>query len=192
MAQPGLQLIAVTLVGTRPLLLDHMGLEDLLSLGSGERLSYEEQCRRHLSVDAQGKPVLPASYLMASLRAAGREVKVGRVKVSTKTGTILPSFLTPVGEEFLIKPGEWQMDNRQARKDGKPVRAIRPRFDRWEVEAMFAFTPRDGLDSSTAMLLFEIAGHKIGVGAFRRELFGERRGTFFGQFRIKDWEVVDV
>jgi len=221
----GMTLLRVTLGGTSPMLQHRVPPETLMKIWGKEKASKnaanpepEEQALIHLYRDEANDPgclipVLPTDNLFASLRAAGRFVRLqGKSMVSTRKDTQLPGLmglisyvpavdgLDPAREEILsgvcgaymplihrVKGtlATWQTDIRPARNQtGELVVAIRPRFDSWSMRLKL-WVDQSEFPLEKARQTFDIAGSRIGVGSFRPE----KKGTY-GRFQIDEWKVL--
>lgn len=160
----------------------------------------DQDAAEKLLADEKGRLGIPSFYLFACLREAGRHIKLsaGRKKISTRQETLLPSFLL-IEEDFLIfnpagnikDPPEnriWIVD----KKAGKPAAnlptmpIIRPKFPKWGFTTIVDLDETGDVNEAVLRNLFDIAGKKIGIGAFRPTCRGP-----FGRFKVKEWKPLD-
>ncbi len=131
---------------------------------------------------------LPAVNLLSCIIGAGVFIKFeGNMRVSTKTTTLVPAFLTI--EEFFLPFDDgttWVVDKRRAKnRRGGALRVIRPRFDRWS----FTFTLQiddTQVNEQLVQRLVEFAGSRVGLCDFRPTCRGP-----FGCFRVTEWVVIE-
>jgi hypothetical protein len=187
--------VRVVCRGLSPLLLDpatdHLVDNLITGVNPGkDRRPAEEQAKSKLLINEQGDYYIPATWLYASLREAGREVDYKpRIKITSNRGTKLFSFLV-IEEENLVltdsnggKPS-WKTDKRKGvnPNGGEAVAICRPRFDDWGFSCNLEVGPEITLDK--VRTLFEIAGKHCGLGSFRPQ-----KGGPFGRFQVVKWEV---
>jgi len=188
--------IRVTLCGTSPLMMNRMTDEQLLALHTKDKKKFtspkepRDVAASRLYGTHDGKPYLPTENLMACLISAGMYIKLdGKRQMSTKQSTLLPGFLT-IGDPYLpltdgsSKPATWEVDMRQGRNPngGEAVCIIRPRFDRWTINATFSIDA-DSIAENVIRELVDIAGSRVGLCDFRPQ----RRGIF-GKFKVNHWQ----
>jgi hypothetical protein len=191
-------------VGITPLLMHRMPEEMIQRvLIDGERpvketdLEPRERCEkngyfyRDPNDTENGAFGIPTDHLLSAMKAGGRDVKIGKSKVSTATSTKLHSFLT-VLEDFLpfgADEQDWVPDVRRGNmSSGSSKVAVgitRPKFLKWSFKVRLRVSLGDGVSESTIKQILEYAGRRAGVCSFRPSCGGR-----FGQFRIEDWKEV--
>ncbi len=157
-----------------------------------------ERCLYLESSDAEESPiVIPTRNVFACLREAGRFVKYeGKRMISSAGSTMLPSFYTAQDERVpLLVNGEAAIHRRKDMKNPKG-RAWELDVDwgrlaasgtavGWSFKMRFDLMLEPPITEATMRRLFDIAGNRIGLCAYRPE----KNGTF-GRFRVTDWKVV--
>lgn len=173
----------------------------------GPRPTAKEVCAPKVHMH-EGEPIIPAENFLRCLIEAGKHVPHhGRTAITSRNGgsTFLPSFLAIEGVHLPLRamekqedssyprlggPAPWEPDIRRGGLRTRPHKILRPKFTNWGTKV----TLRVNLQHttlSTVRKLVKAAGYKVGLGSFRPEFQREdQRGTFFGQFKIYDWEVV--
>lgn len=197
--------IALVCVGRTPLLMDPMSEEVIvrdLILGGRPGKDTTTPIRDRAAVkiyrSEEGKIGLPAGMLFASLRGAGRKVKVGPRATLTKYDgeTALPAILT-IREMFLelkhpeVKDFEeaWKVDVRRGQlASGTTCGIVRPKFDKWgfEVTIDVDYTGLDGLTEGHIKELFRKSGRNTGLGSFRPSCGGQ-----YGTYDVVEFEVLE-
>lgn len=199
-----MQSYRVLLQGDR-LLMDRMPDETLEDLRTGKRSpkdrsqSKEDECRPKIYRDANGNIVVPVINLLAALVHAGRQVKIGKVQVSTAKTTNLFGFMTVSGENMplLVFDGtqwrqatdeDWEPDTRRGTNPngGEAVSVVRPKFTNWAVTATVTFDPSQKVKLDNIETIFETAGRVSGLCSFRPQ----KRGNF-GMFTPVEWRKLD-
>ena len=221
----GMTLLRVTIGGSSPMLQHRVPPETLMKIWNKEKASKnaanpepKDQALIHLYRDEVNDPeckvpVLPLDNLFASLRAAGRFVRLqGKSMVSTRKDTQLPGLMglvsyvpkvagldaatqgivdgvcgayLPLLHRVKGTLAGWQTDIRPARNQtGELVVAIRPRFDSWSLRLRI-WVDQGEFPIEKARQIFDIAGSRIGVGSFRPE----KKGTY-GRFQVDEWKVL--
>ena len=191
--------VEVTCEQRSPILFDAMSADEVWNvLYAGNRplkdktATREQVAEQKLYHNPEGGAIgFPAEMLFASLRGAGRKVKVGRSALSTAETTQLPAFLTIEDPfiELLDKDAAWIPDVRRGMmKSGttKVACAIcRPKFMLWRFKVRISVDLEgvDGLEMAHLRQLFYKAGSTQGLGSFRPSCNGP-----FGRFKVVDWE----
>jgi len=193
--------LTVQCTGVSPLLMHAMSDEQLIALWEkrkapkgAARPSITDACKACLYHDPSGVIVMPTPNIYSALAEAGRHVRLeGKKMVSSLKATLLPSFLTLIGESVPLTSSsggapEWRPDVRKGTNPngGEAVAIVRPRFDDW------AFTITAEVDltetsETTIRELFDKAGSRVGLGGFRPQ----RKGPF-GRFVITSWSVAEA
>lgn len=197
--------IALVCIGRTPLLMDPMSEEvivrDLIMGGRPPKdttTPVEERAARKIYRNEAGKIGLPAGMLFASLRGAGRKIKVGPRATLTKYDgeTALPAIMT-IREMFLelkhpdVKDFEtaWKTDVRRGQlATGTTCGIIRPKFDKWgfEVTIDVDYTGMEGLSEQHIRDLFTKSGRVTGLGSFRPSCGGQ-----FGTYDVAEFEILE-
>ncbi|MEK7150954.1 MAG: hypothetical protein AAB783_02025 [Patescibacteria group bacterium] len=144
--------------------------------------------KEKLYTDVDDKTIgVPVEMLFASLREAGRGVKLeGMKKVSTAEGTVLPAFLTICDPFLPLTNQEWVVDKRRGnmQNGGKntAVCVVRPKFIKWGFEVTIELDEKQ-FGADNCRKLFDLAGSRQGLGSFR-----PNKGGTFGRFRVVEWE----
>jgi hypothetical protein len=143
------------------------------------------------------QPAIPRMVSFASLREAGRGVKVGKGGISTATSTKIPGFMklsnawSPLlnGEGKPVTDADWVPDVQRGQMGATKtaVGIVRPRFDKWSVVIAFEILCYDGFTEESAFKLFEIAGQRVGIMAFRPQKNGP-----FGCYEIANWQTKQI
>lgn len=186
--------VNVTIMGKTPIMFNRLTPEQLERIRdkvrappAAEKLSKEEEAKQKLYM-VDDKPVLPVENIMACLIEAGRFVKYeGKKQISTRTDTVLPSFLIFEDPYFEIKSeAGWSVDFRAGKNAaGQVVALCRPRFDDWKITLSIQIDTNE-IGESKIKELFEIAGKRIGLCEFR-----PARKGIYGQFLVQCWQVVE-
>lgn len=191
--------VAVTCLGTSPLLMNRMTTETLMGLRPGNKrpksarpsLTPREEAEFRVYLDKIQNPYVPLEYLFSSLVVAGTYVRLdGKRQISTAKSTTLPAFVEfendrmPILDPETGAPAPWEADIRQGRNPngGEAVCVVRPRFDRWSFVARIVIDLRE-INEQKIRELFDIAGKRIGLGDFRPH----KRG-WFGKFCVQCWD----
>lgn len=197
--------IALVCTGRTPLLMDPMDEETIVgTLVLGERspkdktTSPRDRAGKKMYRDPDGKICLPGGMLFASLRGAGKKVKVGpRATITKYNGeTALPAIIT-IREMFLVLKhpevadfeSAWKEDIRRGRlQSGQTCGIIRPMFPKWgfEVTIDVDYTGLEGLTEAHIRELFRKSGRNTGLGSFRPSCGGQ-----FGTFDVTEFEVLE-
>ncbi|MBI2984224.1 MAG: hypothetical protein HYY50_01200 [Candidatus Kerfeldbacteria bacterium] len=153
-----------------------------------------------------GRIALPRPMLLAVLKNAGREVKLGRQKVTTPESTLLSSLLS-IKEEYLTldggRPGSEPLVERDSRRaiqrQGRKqerVRAVRPKIKRWGFEVTLCVSSPS--QARIARQLFDVAGAEGYLGdfhpssKFRKKLKANGWKAPFNRFAVTEWAVEAV
>ena len=201
-------LIEVTFHNKSALLMDAMSdktIEDVLIRGirtpPDRESPLDEMAKRKMYRGPKGEIILPANMLFASLRNAGRKIKVGKVQISTAKTTELSAILTIEEEHFVLydpdtgnplTEDDMLVDLRRCMMKGKgdatAVGNVRPRFNKWAFKVTLSvdYSGVEGLTEGHIRKLVEIAGNRIGVGSWRPTCNGP-----MGRFRVESFDVVN-
>lgn len=198
----GLLRIRAKLVGISPLLMNCMSQDVLLGMRdkSGKKakaattvLTPAEEAEKKLYLDTAGYPHLPVENLFATLKGAGRQVRLdGKRQISTAKSTILPSLMTidtvslPIMLSKEPRRATWEADVKRGvnPNGGEAVVIVRPRFDDWSVAVEVTVFVNE-ITESAIRRLFDIAGSSVGLCDFR-----PARGGTYGRFRVDEWIVL--
>jgi hypothetical protein len=196
----GLVQVRIVFQGLTPLLMNAMGVDQLLAIRDKEkapktaaRPSLREEAESKLHRLPDGRPHVPAKCLYACLINAGQFVRLdGKRQITTEKKTILPGMLTlasrqvPLTLHDGLSPAPWEVDIQQGRNPngGEAVCIVRPRLDEWQFECAVEVDQRQ-MPLPMARQLVEIAGRRIGL----LEYSPRHKGTY-GTFVVVNWEVV--
>jgi len=193
--------LTVQCTGVSPMLMHAMSDDQLIALWEkrkapkgAARPSIHDACKACLYLDAAGSIVMPTPNIYSALAEAGRHVRLeGKKMVSSLKATLLPSFMTLIGEHVPLRsssggPAEWRPDVRKGTNPngGEAVAIVRPRFDDW------SFTVTAEIDlaetaETTIRELWDKAGSRVGLGGFRPQ----RKGPF-GRFAVTSWSIQET
>jgi hypothetical protein len=183
-------LIDITIDGLTPLIFDRF--HNALLEGPPQKTTNDgveqtplEQAKSKLHLNKDSKPYVPSTYLLAAIIDAGRFIKVGKRQLSTRDETIVTSFLSLIGTEYLITSREgWRVDARGVvnPSTGGRVMCYRPLFDDWKISFSIDLDEKEA-KPSTARELVDRAGRAIGIGVMRPS----RKGPY-GQFKVIKWQ----
>jgi len=173
----------VRIVGVRPLLLHNPAgvIGNLPKLRRGEHLPPEEEARRYLYLDEEGRSCIPAANIKACIRDAGRNYRV-RGRRTTFAAMIRAALtISPRMVPIISKEG-WKVDVRSVVVQRQRILRARPRYDDWELE--FTIRNEDPTIIPAEMLKKIIidAGRWYGLGDFRPE---------YGLFQLKEFKIED-
>jgi len=184
-------LIAITIQGTTPLLMNKFTDAAQLAATSGVRLSTagdkgtpREQAEAKVYVGLNGQPMIPQPNLFRCLIDAGVYFKAGRSKVTTQKSSLLPACVDIAGAEIaLVAKEPWAVDTRAVRipATGGRILCHRPCFHDWAL----SFEAEIDTDMITPALFRDIVdagGKRIGLGDFRPACKGP-----FGKFVVTSW-----
>jgi len=92
----------------------------------------EAEARLYMSLTGSKKPVIPTVNLMRCLIDAGRQVKVGKRQLSTKSDTLIPGFFVINEPELVIKSNQgWYPNSMGVGVVGGRKIKVRPCFPDW-------------------------------------------------------------
>lgn len=180
-ALPKETLVNVLIRGERPPVQKDLPLEVMAA-----KVLYRENGN---PLDEKSAVGIPMENVFGCLREAGRHVTVaGKSKISTAGSTILPAILTLEGMFYPLSNQAWEVDVRRGVMDnGTTVGIVRPKFKDWSITVQFVAEEGDGVTIATIRKLFDEAGRKIGLCAFRPQKNGP-----FGRFTVEKWEVAEM
>jgi hypothetical protein len=186
-----MEFIKVQIEGLRPgLLLKRFpdgNLEETSMVQKGEKGTPREQAESGLYKDENGIIGIPSQMIFSSMMEAGRDLKIGKRQISTKTSSLIPAGLA-IEEVFLTlkTPKPWEVDSRRVvpAAGGGTVSVIsyRPRFDEWSVEFTLSIDT-EIFTKEIARQLIDMAGKRQGIGCYRPN----RKGPF-GRFVVIGWK----
>ena len=187
-------LIAVTIAGVSPLLMNRFSSDAEVSVSAGHspairsgphRTPREEAERSAYRCSSTGKLFLPGPNLFAALVEAGKFHRVGKTKVTTMRSSLVPAGL--LVRELVIPLGtkDFEVDSRRVRipATGGCVMRHRARLDEWKAPFTLDVDESVFNDKFVRMLLDD-AGKKVGIGDFRPATRGP-----FGRFVVTSWKV---
>jgi len=187
-------LIAVTIAGVSPLLMNRFSSDAEVSVSAGhspairsgpQRTPREEAERSAYRCPSTGKLFLPGPNLFAALVEAGKFHRVGKTKVTTMRSSLVPAGL--LVQELVIPLGtkDFEVDSRRVRipATGGCVMRHRARLDEWK--ASFTLDVDESVfNAKFVRVLLDDAGKKVGIGDFRPATRGP-----FGRFVVTSWKV---
>lgn len=171
-------------------------LEQLRTKKKAIRVIYDDprdEAALKLYRDEKGRIGFPMLNLNSCVIEAGRYVKIGDRKgkqISTADSTILPSFLTFLGDfvPFLDQEAaeKWDVDKRQGRNPngGERVCIVRPKLRDVDAEVNMLINDAQVHTDSVKELLW-VAGSRVGLCDFRPDCRGD-----FGLFRVTRWQII--
>lgn len=188
-----MQTIHVTVAGVSPLLVRRFtdAAAEQATAGSSmastaaDRGTPREQAASGLYLTAEGDPVYPGPNVYSAMIAAGRFQKIGRVQMTTKQTSLVPTgvwvddVLIPI-----VSPEPWRVDTRPVRIPATGGRILRHRacFDAWSLSFSLSVEP-SVFSAKVVRQLVDDAGAKIGIGDFRPSCKGP-----FGRFKVTSWK----
>jgi len=141
----------------------------------------EEEAQMGLYLNAEGEVVMPGMNLLASMRRAATNFRVGGKGKKTFKDLVMSGLETVPEEPLLI--GNWVVDLRPVVINRARVLKARPRFDAWACEFQIKVIDPVFLDvnhgGSIVEEILSYAGTRIGLGDFRPE-----RGGPYGRFAV--------
>lgn len=203
--QLSLQHVEVTIEGVTPLLLNPMSEKTLLGIQSGSKPPKHAKGQFTPTEEAESKLedrtdekgfFIPREMLMANLVTAGKWIRLdGKRQLTSGKATLVTAFVKILDERLYIvdpktgsKP-DWRVHMSRGTNEnaGKStgICITRPCFDRWSIKVNALIDLRE-LSESTYRQLFDYAGSRHGIGAWRLE----NRGVF-GEFRVACWSVIE-
>jgi len=186
--------------GVSPLLMNPMPEGVLLNLRDKKKkaksaqatVTPREEAGTKVYQTAEGKPYVPAKWLMSALIVSGRYSRLdGKRQMSTKDSSLVPGMVQI--DEMLFplrteggKMAKWEVDLQQGRNPngGEAVCIVRPRFDDWCFTATI-FVDTSQINEDSYRELVDRALDKVGLGDFRPA----KRGTF-GRSVVASWKVL--
>lgn len=192
-----MKVIALSVRGVSPLLMNRMSDDALLSLRSKKKaakslsrdtLPRDEAAAKVYTTQDTGQPYIPAENLLSCIIAGGSYVRMdGKRQMSTGKSSMVPGFLEIHQTALLLTPGDWEVDMRQGRNPngGEAVCIVRPRFDRWAFDATVSIDDEQVSEPQVRELL-DISLKRVGLGDFRPA----RKGPF-GRAVVESWKIAD-
>jgi hypothetical protein len=199
--------VMTKLKGLKPLLMDQMPPNDVVNVlirrqrkAPQTDLELAEMAAPKIYRDDEdGAIIVPERMLIASLKYAGKFVKLdARRKVTDAKGaSAIFAFLTIMDDRIMLLNGDgvpatdddWKEQVDKGRlKDGTACGIVRPAFKDWAIELTLEvdLTDADGMTMEKVKDLFKRAGRRAGLGAFRPNC-----GGAYGQFVVEEWELID-
>jgi len=176
----------VRIEGTRPLLMNRYTGEEGKTKRSGERFDPKERCLKALYRDKEGRIVVPARCVKATMVNAAKEFKVPGKRGKTYRDYVRAGIIIEPMDIPLITPNgdperAWEIDLQPVVIDRGRVMAARPRFDEWALE--FDVIIVDPIITPENVKLFlENAGKYVGLLDYRPE---------YGLFKVTKFEKVE-
>jgi len=173
--------VEVKIVGTAPMLMHRYSWEEE---EQGKQLKRKdrqfdpkEDAEKALYKNKEGQIYIPALWIEACLRDAGKEVKT-KGNATLKKTVQQSVFIEP--EEILLGKKTYdQIDRRPVNVDKKRIVRSRPLFNPgWSATFVIKFHPKK-IASNTLKELLESAGAFQGVGTYRPK---------FGRFKVETFE----
>jgi len=172
----------VRIVGTRPLLLHNpAGISNFPKLRRGEHLPPEEEARRYLYLDDEGRSCVTAQMIKACIRDAGRNYRV-RGRRSTFASMIRAALTIQPPMIPIISKDGWKVDIRSVVVQRQRILRARPRYDDWELRFKIINSDPTVIPADMLKKILVDAGRYYGLGDFRPE---------FGLFEVKEFKAVD-
>lgn len=174
----------VTIEGTRPLLMHStLGMtKPKGSSGRGERLTPQEEAEEGLYLNKAKEIVMPSLNILATMKAAASDFKVGGKGKKTFKAYIDSGVEILPDEPLLINNG-WEIDARPVVIQRARIIRSRPKFETWSIKFQIKALDPLLLDvnhgGEILKEILEAAGRHKGLGDFRPR---------FGQFRITSFE----
>jgi len=168
--------LSCKIVGTTPLLMHApTGVGAVKTTKKVTTYDPEDEAKKGLYVNKEGKIFVPAMALLGCLREAGKQHKApGRGKQSLKA--LIMSGIRIFPEEVIVSPQTWEIDARTAVIQRQRIMRWRPRFDIWELSFDLKILDEDTLSPSQIREVLSDAGKYNGLLDFR---------PFFGTFTVK-------
>jgi hypothetical protein len=169
--------ISCRIKGSRPLLMNAFtGSGDDGPAKKGRIYNDEDEARKRLYLDPEGRVCQPATHLEASMvKSAGDFKFVGRKTYRDifKSGIFVEPDLIPH-----VKAG-WSIDKQSVVVQKARILRCRPRFDDWE--PLFRVIVRDDqVEPLIVKDILENAGKYVGIGDYRPR---------FGLFTVESFEA---
>ena len=190
--------LTVQITGKTPLLMNRVpaeALEKLRIKEKGTKFKPAEDPRQDAKTKVyateDGKPYIPTENLLSCLVAGGQFVRLdGKRQMSTTKSTIVTALITledpylPLVDPETGKPAQWEVDMRQGRNPngGEMVCVVRPRFDRWRINAS-VLVDDESVGMQKIRETFEKALNWCGLGDYRPSKKGN-----FGKGMITLWK----
>ena len=175
--------LSFTLVGTSPLLLHHTSKHQFREVIAAQQIgkTLENEAKEVMSIDERGHPVVPASWLLDSIRAGCARIVVEGKQVSfvsVSSMIRLPDDPIPLKDTDNHMP-VWKLyKSAQHLRPGSKrlIAVVAPQFDDWMLSLeikIFGLFPSDAL----LLRIMDEAG-RCGIGLFHPPK------KHFGQFRV--------
>jgi hypothetical protein len=170
--------IAVSIVGTRPLIMHRMAASENAQK-RGAKIDPQQEAEAGLYKNENGIFV-PAFNVLSCLREAGKDFRVAGKGRTTFSKYIVGGVLITPDEIPLISKGGWKIDLRNVVVGKSRIVRARPSFDDWQLD--FEIEIIDEIITPPALKeIIEAAGKYIGLCDFR---------PIFGRFRVDRFEVL--
>jgi hypothetical protein len=170
--------IAVSIVGTRPLLMHRMA-DSGTTRKRGAKVDPQQEAEAGLYKNETGI-FIPAFNVLSCLKASARDFKVPGKGRTTFSKYIVGGVLITPDEIPLISESGWVVDLRNVVVGKSRIVRARPRFDDWRLD--FEIEIVDEIITPEALReILEAAGQYVGLCDFR---------PIFGRFRVHRFEVL--
>lgn len=177
--------VTITIAGTSPLLLNrYRGNNDK----DGANDTPEQICTKKLyfSETDDSTLIIPGTNLFRCIIEAGKFHKMGKCKVTTQRGSLIPAFIEMDSFEVPLMSNEgWYPYENAIRNPTTGGRQMinRPRFNDWTLTFTLKVDEKN-FPLSMVREIVDDAGCRVGLGDYRPDCKGP-----FGKFVITNWEV---
>lgn len=132
-----------------------------------------------------GNLCIPADHMRAALVESGKHIKVGRSKITTSTGSLVPAGVFVEPEQIDLGVTDYELDVRRGVNPATKGACIihRPRLDEWRASFAIEVDP-EMFTAGIVRELLDIAGKRIGIMEFRPSKKGP-----YGRFVVTAWKV---
>lgn len=177
------KVFSVTIEGTRPMLMHSTASMMKHRDSRGAKPTPEQEAEDALYKNKEGKVVIPALNLIATMKAAASDFKVGG-KGKKTFKQYVDSGIDILPEDPLLIYENWEIDARPVVVQRARIIRARPRFDTWALDFQIQVLDPLLLDAnhggSILKEILEAAGKHKGLGDFRPR---------FGQFKVTRFEA---
>ena len=173
----------VSIESTRPMLMHSTASMMLPKNPRGVNPTPEQEAENALYKNKDGKIIIPALNIIATMKAAASDFKVGG-KGKKTFKQYIDSGIDVLPDDPLLVYDKWEIDARPVVIQRSRIIRSRPKFDSWKLD--FKIQVIDPLlldanhDGSILKDILEAAGKHKGLGDFRPR---------FGQFRVTKFEA---
>lgn len=182
--RPDVASFNVQIRGVKPMLMHSPAGMSAPKSGRGSKRSDEEEAELCLYKNKEGHIVVPGKNIIACIKGAGSDFKMGGKGKKTYKGYI-ESGLEVCPEEPLLVHNGYKLDIRPVKLGRGRIPRVRPIFDEWGVNFTLRVIDPLLIDSNqTGAILREIlesAGEHMGLGDYR---------PLFGRFEVEKFEKI--